>query len=226
MKKICLFFVLIAMVVLIFPGNGRATTMTNPNPALFAEDDGSQLFIPNSSVFSVEYFDLGGSVGYFSAFGFYYASDPSTPIAIFGTQDQGVSGSQVAKIDFAAGTVYDLDNSTVQSTFTNAPGTSIGFFLHIDDDPSTPATFLRLHTESSLNSGGLDAAGTFPVLADPTAYGISFIYPQLGTFLSFHVVGGGGGITPVPEPSTLLLLGSGLAGLAAAYGKKRFRKKV
>jgi len=225
MKKICLFFLFIAMVVLILPGNGRATTMTNPNPALFAEDDGSQLFIPNSSVFSVEYYDLAGSIGYFSAFGFYFSSDPSTLIPIFGAADQGVSGSQVAKIDFAAETVYDLDNSTVQSTFTNAPGTSIGFFLHIDDDPSTPATFLRLHTESSLNSGGLDAAGTFPVLADPTAYGISFIYPQLGTFLSFHVVGGGGGITPVPEPSTLLLIGSGLVGLAA-YGKKRSRKKV
>src|SRR3972149_2057535 len=225
MKKICLFFLFSTRVVLILPGNGRATTMTNPNPALFAEDDGSQLFIPNSSVFSVEYFDLAGSIGYFSAFGFYFSSAPSTLIPIFGAADQGISGSQVAKIDLAAGTVYDLDNSTVQSTFTNAPGTSIGFFLHVDDDPSTPASFLRLYTESSLNSGGLDAAGTFPVLTDPTTYGISFIYPQLGTFLSFHVVGGGGGITPVTEPSTLLLIGSGLVGLAA-YGKKRSRKKV
>src|SRR3989304_9670210 len=95
MKKICLFFVLIAMVVLILPENGRATTiMTNPNPLLFADDDGAELFIPNSSVFSVEYFDLAGSIGYFSAFGFYFSSDPSTLIPIFGAADQGISGDR------------------------------------------------------------------------------------------------------------------------------------
>ena len=33
----------------------------------------------------------------------------------------------------------------------------------------------------------------------------------------------GHGTTPVPEPGTMVLLGSGLIGLAG-YGRKRFRK--
>ena len=37
-------------------------------------------------------------------------------------------------------------------------------------------------------------------------------------------VGGGADPSPVPEPATMLLLGSGLVGLAAA-GRKKFFKK-
>ena len=42
--------------------------------------------------------------------------------------------------------------------------------------------------------------------------------PQAGDDTS-----GGDGASPVPEPTTLVLLGSGLVGLAA-FGKKRFKK--
>lgn len=215
MKKICLFLVLVTMVVLILPGNGRAT-IVNPYPSFFADDDGTELFMPSSTVLSVEGYDYAGSLGFPSSFGFFYNSAPLDPIVIFGAEDQGLS--QVAQIDFANGVVYDLDNSgSVQSTFAAVKGRSIGFFLFFDDNnPSTPVPPLFLTT---ITTGGFDVAGTFPYLNNPANYGIIFELPN-GTPLSLHLVGG---VTPVSEPATLLLLGSGFAGLAL-YGRKRFRR--
>jgi len=227
MKKICLFFVLIAIVVLILPGNGRATPMSNSDPSTLADDDGTELFNPNAAVINIEIFDFFGSSALSSSFGFFFQSDPSTLIEIFGSEDQdpdpGGLGSipQLAVIDFANGNVFDLDTPSIQSMFTTNPGTPIGFFLNIDDvDPSTSP--LILYTVSSLNLDWLDFAGTFPILGEPTAYLIEFgvTVPEGTIPFSFDIVGG---ITPVPEPSTLLLLGSGLVGLAA-YGRKRFRR--
>jgi len=65
---------------------------------------------------------------------------------------------------------------------------------------------------------------------------LSFTVNGLGEGLAWQIVGDtgdtyrrllitadGGGETPVPEPSTMLLLGSGLAGLVG-YGRRRFKK--
>ena len=223
MKKICWFLMLVVTVVLILPGIGRATII-NPYPTVFAPDDGSQLFMPDAYVISIEAFDLAGSLGFPSSFGFFYDSAPSTPIVIFGPEDQGTGLSQSAIIDFAAGTVYDKDESVaaghqvVQSTFTNS-GTPIGFFLWFN--PSPYGSPLYLTTVPSFNPGGYDAAETFPLKTNPSVYLIGFELPN-GKLLSFDITGG---ITPVPEPSTLLLLGSGLTGLAV-YGRKRIRRGV
>ncbi|MCC7202130.1 MAG: PEP-CTERM sorting domain-containing protein [Nitrospirae bacterium] len=216
MKKICLFLVLVTIVVLILPETGKATVV-NPYPAFFADDDGSELFVPNSTVLSVEGYDYAGSLGFPSYFGFFYNSAPLDPIVIFGQEDQG--STQAARIDFDNGVVYDVDDSnSVQSTFT-VEGNPIGFFLWFDPTPYGSPLFLT--TVPSFNPGKFDFAGTFPYLNNPSNYGIIFELPN-GTPLSLHLVGG---LTAVPEPSTLFLLGSGLIGLAA-YGKKRSRKKV
>jgi len=44
------------------------------------------------------------------------------------------------------------------------------------------------------------------------------------SFYSFYGDGNGDGQTPIPEPATMLLLGSGLIGLAG-YGRKKLLKK-
>jgi hypothetical protein len=48
-------------------------------------------------------------------------------------------------------------------------------------------------------------------------------YGLVGPNFQFETAGGGSGNTSVPEPSTLLLLGSGMVGLVG-YGRRRFKK--
>jgi len=51
--------------------------------------------------------------------------------------------------------------------------------------------------------------------------GATFFVPSYGFFDNFQFGENGG--TPIPEPSTMMLLGSGLVGLAG-YGRRRFKK--
>lgn len=186
----------------------------NPDPAIYGSDDGTEWFVPSQDVLTLEMSDVSETLGYYSVFGFFFESDPGNPIVIYDAADNTtVGGSQFASIDFAAGTVTDVDASQLKGNFFGSG--KIGFFYGLLD----PADLSLLALASTVNSGGLDQAGTFPVLGSPNTYLLGFETPA-GELLSFDVVQN---VAPVPLPSALFLFGSGLAGLFSVVRKKANR---
>jgi hypothetical protein len=189
-------------------------TIANPDPTTWGNDDGSELWKPNELVFKASIYDYLGSLGFPSVSGFYFEPFPNELIQIFGTEDQ--PPSQNAAISFNDGIVVDLDTNEVQSNFVDH-GTNIGFFFGFQTDPNIVPVFF--FTQSSLNGQFGDRVSTFPSLSDPNTYLLAFDWD--GTPIEMEVISG---LTPVPEPSTWMLIGAGLIGLTGSV-KKRFLKK-
>lgn len=205
-------FILVALLALTWcPGASQAALFTNPNPLVFGDDiDGSGYFYPDPALLSMEFFDIAESSTEFngSTFGFFFQNDPSVLIPIFDANDLF---KDVALVSMADGYVYDVELDEVQNYFTVNTG-SIGFYLSLD-----PASgFETLYTDPLLNPGETDVAGAFEVLGKPGSYLQTFKHPDLDTLLGGKITSG---ITPVPEPSSIFLLGTGLLGLA--FLKKR-----
>jgi len=222
MKNLSLWLCLTLLAVFTF-SVGADAVIVNPDPGTYANDDGTEYFHHANSVLNIELKDAFGEFGVGSLFGFFFQSDPSTQVTIFGPEDQdpdpGGAGSilQSATIDFLSGTVTDNDEGSVQDTFSGSG--NVAFFLTLDPNSvNDNVPDLTLYTVAALNPGGADSSATFHLLADPSTYLIGFEETGSSTLLGYNFVQG---VTPVPEPSTLLLVGSGLLGVMAVRRRKQ-----
>jgi len=208
------FIMLVALAVAFVLARKGGATITNPDPSVWADDDGTELFIPGDLILSFEAWDFGDELTG-SSFGFFFGSYPGSLITIFGPEDEATDWDpQVAVINFDTGVVWDFDDGVVQSVFTPNPGDSIGFFF-------SSMLSGTLYTVASMNTPVFDAAATFPSLSAPTVYLVGFEWIGIGT-VAFEVVSC---VTPVPEPGTLLLFGAGLVSIGVyGYRKRRFGK--
>jgi hypothetical protein len=178
----------------------------DPIPIGFEPDDGSELFLPLSSLVSTETFDF-----FATEFGFFFESDHSTLIPIFQASDQSGLGQppQRASIDFALGQVLDLDNPGLQNTFTPRSG-SIGFYV--------VSSLAMWFSVAAMNPQG-DVFSSFPQIGNPTGYLLQFETPGLAIPVTTHFADG---IQAVPIVGTPALL---LIALAAGAGFHRRSRK-
>jgi len=232
MKKTIYLFSVLVLCAMLFAMNVNANPFPTPDPidgiTFGADLDDSGLFSHSAQVLSIELFDFGDLLTSFggmtggTSFGFYFegadVTDTSNLHGIFDIHDFTLypTLSQSAIIDFDQGKVLDVDAGlTEQSSFTGSG--NIGFAFLFDGSGI-------FFTEPILN-GGTDVVGTFPILGSGSP-----VNPYLLTFnLNLPIIPGTtviaaevvSGITPVPEPGTLILLSSGLAGVVFYRRKKR-----
>ncbi|MGE5699986.1 MAG: PEP-CTERM sorting domain-containing protein [Deltaproteobacteria bacterium] len=118
---------------------------------------------------------------------------------------------QVELAGYTKGAEYDFLSITGAARLNGTLDVDLLSFF----DPSPGSVFNILHAEGGI----LDTR--FALFAFPTLSGGKYWDIGYGTKDVFIYVQGG--TEPVPEPSTMLLLGSGLAGLVG-YGKRRMKK--
>lgn len=120
-------------------------------------------------------------------------------------------------------------NATIQETVCSTPVSISGILPNLCEDNNPLASMIAFSNlgSNSANSGAFDAAANLYIFKD---IGVLPNYPTAGggsisSFSqTFSVPGGGGGAgTPVPEPVTMMLVGSGL--VAVGFLRRRTRSK-
>jgi hypothetical protein len=187
----------------------------NPDPSIFGEDDGSELFVPLETVLMAEIYDFGGLLDLPSEFGFFFADNPGTLIPVFESADQRPP-QQSASINFATGEIWDLDENgglgALQNTFVGSG--SIGFYADF-----RPVAQFIWYSVAAMNPQG-DLFSSFPVLIEPTGYLLAFESPNLALPVSFHFALG---IQQAPIVGTPFLVLTGLAVGAGFHRRPRRR---
>ena len=207
-----LFALVASMAMAGYSTASQATVFNSPNPAVFGNDiDGTGLFNFGQPTFAVELYDLGDLVvGSGFEFGFYFDGNWGNRTVIFDAADITTGApTHSAEINFATGTVNDLDAGVVQDTFTFQPGAGIGFYLY---SPQLLGITDPIFTQAILNPGGTDLAGTFPLLGQQFRYLIGFFNGN-NELLSADLLAPVAPLAPVPVPGALGLWLLGMAGL-------------
>ena len=216
MKKLSFLFVTPCLLLLMMAGTAGAYT------------------IP----FTVEYNSKSYYVYQEDATGTYFYPNSGTYIGTVINTGNGGANDDVGLVDLILDTYFGLDIQLNDSSKINAPGTSSGdltityyagnqsgtWATYSGDTPPPDVALLDFYIVKAAQSFAIyqvdppNSEGTWNVehLFDKQGDGT---LPAISHFTGYFESG-----TPVPEPATMLLFGTGLVGLAGLGRKKLLRK--